>query len=65
MTIGALEQFLDAAQLTSFERVIVAADHVVDLGPGAGEHGVELMFLRPNRKAVARSHLADRPLPAG
>ena len=50
MTIGALEQFLDAAQLTSFERVIIAADHVVDLEPGAGEHGGELMFCGPTDK---------------
>lgn len=30
--------------------VIVAADHVVDLGPGAGEHGGELMFCGPTEK---------------
>jgi excinuclease ABC subunit A len=30
--------------------VIAAADHVVDLGPGAGEHGGELMFSGPTEK---------------
>jgi excinuclease ABC subunit A len=30
--------------------VLVAADHVVDLGPGAGERGGELMFCGPTEK---------------
>ena len=30
--------------------VIAAADHVVDLGPGAGEHGGELIFSGPTEK---------------
>jgi excinuclease ABC subunit A len=32
--------------------VISAADHVVDLGPGAGEHGGELMFSGPTEKLL-------------
>jgi excinuclease ABC subunit A len=32
--------------------VIAAADHVVDLGPGAGEHGGELIFSGPTEKLV-------------
>jgi excinuclease ABC subunit A len=32
--------------------VIAAADHVVDLGPGAGEHGGELMFSGPTEKLL-------------
>jgi excinuclease ABC subunit A len=30
--------------------VIAAADHVVDLGPGAGEHGGEIIFAGPTEK---------------
>jgi excinuclease ABC subunit A len=30
--------------------IIAAADHVVDLGPGAGEHGGELIFSGPTEK---------------
>jgi excinuclease ABC subunit A len=32
--------------------VIAAADHVVDLGPGAGEHGGELLFSGPTEKLL-------------
>lgn len=32
--------------------VIAAADHVVDLGPGAGEHGGELVFSGPTEKLL-------------
>jgi excinuclease ABC subunit A len=32
--------------------VIAAADHVVDLGPGAGEHGGELIFSGPTEKLL-------------
>jgi excinuclease ABC subunit A len=32
--------------------IITAADHVVDLGPGAGEHGGELIFSGPTEKLL-------------
>jgi excinuclease ABC subunit A len=32
--------------------VIAAADHVVDLGPGAGEHGGQLLFAGPTEKLL-------------
>jgi excinuclease ABC subunit A len=32
--------------------VIAAADHIVDLGPGAGEHGGELLFSGPTEKML-------------
>jgi excinuclease ABC subunit A len=52
--------------------VIVAADHVVDLGPGAGEHGGELMFsgstekLRRDPQSLTARYVRDElsiPLP--
>ena len=53
--------------------VIAAADHVVDLGPGAGEHGGELIFSGPTEKlwrdttSLTARYLRDEltiPLPA-
>jgi excinuclease ABC subunit A len=35
--------------------VIAAADHVVDLGPGAGEHGGELIFSGPTEKLLRQA----------
>ena len=44
--------------------VMRAADHMVDLGPGAGERGGEVMFSRAaaTRSASNGNELADRPL---
>jgi excinuclease ABC subunit A len=41
------------------EGTIRAADHVVDLGPGAGEHGASLRRDRPRRSSGFRSHSQD------
>ena len=47
------------------EETIRTADYVVDLGPGAGEHGGQVIFQgRPERAAAGRQRLADRRLPA-
>ena len=42
--------------------VIAIADHVVDLGPGAGTAGGEVVFEGDRRRAARRRH-ADRPAP--
>ena len=42
-----------------------AADHIVDLGPGAGEHGGKIIFEGSYPELIAgRQRLADRPLSA-
>ena len=45
------------------EGTIRAADHVVDLGPGAGEHGGELVAQGTPAQVAAPARLADRPVP--
>ena len=45
------------------EDTIRAADWVVDIGPGAGEHGGHIVRLRPGRGAAGQPELADRRLP--
>ena len=45
--------------------VMRAADHIVDLGPGAGEHGGNIVFEGPlDQPDGDRQRLADRALPA-
>ena len=45
--------------------VMRAADHIVDLGPGAGEHGGDIVFEGPLAAADGRrQRLAHRPLSA-
>ena len=45
------------------EGTIRAADHVVDLGPGAGEHGGELVAEGTPEEVERRRRIADRPVP--
>ena len=45
------------------EGTIRAADHVVDLGPGAGEHGGEVVAEGTPAEIEAPAGLADRPVP--
>ncbi|HXZ19934.1 MAG TPA: excinuclease ABC subunit UvrA, partial [Candidatus Acidoferrales bacterium] len=35
--------------------IILSADHILDLGPGAGEHGGRLIFAGPRQKLLAES----------
>ncbi len=46
--------------------VMRAADHIVDLGPGAGEHGGQVIFEGTLAAMLSggKERLADRPLPA-
>jgi excinuclease ABC subunit A len=47
-------------------RVILKSDHVIDLGPGAGTHGGEVLFrgkpsaLKRNRKSVTAKYLSGK-----
>jgi excinuclease ABC subunit A len=41
-----------------------AADHIVDLGPGAGEHGGNIVFEGPLEKLLATATVADGALSA-
>ena len=54
------------------EDTILAADHIVDIGPGAGDHGGEIVFTGPlkklltNRRSLTGDYLSGRkaiPLP--
>ena len=46
-------------------RVAAHADHVIDLGPGAGEHGGRIVARRARRAQVARERgIGDRAVPA-
>ena len=42
-----------------------AADHLVDLGPGAGEHGGRIVAQGTATQVEARRGVADRPVPLG
>ncbi|MGI8791932.1 MAG: excinuclease ABC subunit UvrA, partial [Acidimicrobiales bacterium] len=55
------------------EDTIAAADHIVDIGPGAGEHGGEIVVsgslakLKKSRKSITGAYLSGRrkiPIPA-
>ena len=47
------------------EETIRTADYVIDLGPGAGEHGGHVIFQgKPADAAGGRQRLADRRVPA-
>ena len=45
------------------EDMIRAADHVVDMGPGAGVHGGRVIAQGTPRRGGGQPRLADRPLP--
>ena len=45
------------------EEAIRAADHVIDMGPGAGVHGGRVMAAGPARRRRRGAGVADRPLP--
>ena len=47
------------------EETMRAADHLVDFGPGAGEHGGRDRRAGHGRAGAAREGLADRPVPRG
>ena len=47
------------------EEAIHAADHVVDMGPGAGVHGGEIVAQGTPAEIDAQSRLAHRPVPLG
>ena len=45
------------------EQTMRSADHLVDLGPGAGEHGGRIVAQGTRSAGAARQGLADRPVP--
>ncbi len=45
------------------EEAIRAADHVVDIGPGAGVHGGQVVAQGTPEEIAADTRLPDRPLP--
>ena len=47
------------------EEAIQAADHVVDMGPGAGVHGGEIVAQGTPQRDRCASRLAHRPVPLG
>ena len=47
------------------EETIRIADHVVDIGPGAGEHGGEIVVAGPLRKLLRATALDHRAVPRG
>ncbi len=42
---------------------IAAADYVIDLGPGAGEHGGKLLFAGPRSELLQEPRIAHRAIP--
>ena len=47
------------------EQTMRAADHLVDLGPGAGEHGGRIVAQGTAARGRARAGVADRAVPLG
>ncbi len=43
------------------EAVMQAADHILDIGPGAGEHGGEIVAWLPKRQAFQKKSLKEFP----
>jgi excinuclease ABC subunit A len=44
---------------------IRAADHVIDIGPGAGKHGGKIVFQGPTKKLLAKKGLATADFASG
>ena len=65
--IGTLERLRDLGNTVIVvehdEGTMRAADHLVDLGPGAGEHGGQLVAQGTPEEVMRRSRLAHRPVP--
>ena len=47
------------------EDTIRVADHVVDIGPGAGEHGGDVVYAGPVKGLLKSQALDHRPVPVG
>ena len=47
------------------EETIRVADHVVDIGPGAGEHGGEIVVVGHGRRTCSKPSVDHRPVPVG
>ena len=47
------------------EQTMRAADHLVDLGPGAGEHGGRIVAQGTAAQVERGAGVADRPVPGG
>ena len=47
------------------EETIKVADHVVDIGPGAGEHGGDVVYAGPVKGLLQVAQVGHRPVPVG
>ena len=47
------------------EETIKVADHVVDIGPGAGEHGGDVVYAGPVKGLLKSQGVGHRPVPVG
>ena len=47
------------------EETIRVADHVVDIGPGAGEHGGEVVYSGTVKGLLTHEGVDHRPVPVG
>ena len=67
--IGTLDRLRDLGNTVIVvehdEGTMLAADHLVDLGPGAGEHGGHVIAAGTPRRSRRELRLADRPVPLG
>ena len=65
--IGTLERLRDLGNTVLVvehdEQTMRAADHLVDLGPGAGEHGGRIVAQGTGRGGHGGPGVADRPVP--
>ena len=67
--IGTLERLRDLGNTVIVvehdEQTMRAADHLVDLGPGAGEHGGRIVAQGTAARGAGRGGVADRAVPVG